>query len=88
MITPPNRHQPISSKGLPTVRLSEFFEAIARKVDENDTLTTQLTSNTAVYTATNVTTDRGFDADTVTVAELADVVGTLIADLKNAGVIQ
>lgn len=39
------------------------------------------------YTATNVTTDRSFDADTVTVAELADVVGTLLADLKTAGLL-
>jgi len=41
-----------------------------------------------VYTPSNVTTDRVFDADTVLVAELADVVGTLIADLKTTGVIQ
>jgi|GEM_PF-898580 Endopolygalacturonase len=39
------------------------------------------------YTATNVTTDRSFDADTVTIAELADVVGTLLADLKTAGLL-
>jgi hypothetical protein len=36
------------------------------------------------YLPTNVTPDRAFDADTVTTAELADVVGTLIADLKIA----
>ncbi len=41
----------------------------------------------AAYTPTNVTTDRAFDADTVLVAELADVVGTLIADLQAAKVI-
>jgi hypothetical protein len=40
------------------------------------------------YTATNVTTDRAFDADTVAVAELADIVGTLIADLRNNGLIR
>lgn len=40
------------------------------------------------YTATNVTTDRAFDADTVAVAELADVVGTLIADLRAAGIVK
>lgn len=39
------------------------------------------------YTPTNVTTDRAFDADTVVVAELADVVGTLIADLKASGLL-
>jgi hypothetical protein len=36
----------------------------------------------AVYTPTNVTPDRAFDADSVVVAELADIVGTLIADLQ------
>lgn len=39
------------------------------------------------YAATNVTPDRAFDADTVLVAELADVVGTLIADLRAIGLI-
>ena len=39
----------------------------------------------AAYTPTNVTPDRAFDADTVAVAELADVVGTLIADLQALG---
>lgn len=42
----------------------------------------------AAYTATNVTTDRSYDADTVAVAELADVVGTLIADLRTYGLLQ
>jgi hypothetical protein len=36
---------------------------------------------------TNVTPDRAFNADTVAVAELADVVGTLIADLIEARVL-
>ena len=36
----------------------------------------------SAYTPTNVTADRSYDADTVVVAELADVVGTLIADLQ------
>ncbi len=39
------------------------------------------------YTPTNVTPDRAYDADTVVVAELADVVGTLIADMQAAGLI-
>ena len=42
----------------------------------------------AAYTASNVTTDRSFDADTVAVAELADVVGTLITDLQSYGLLQ
>lgn len=39
------------------------------------------------YTETNVTTDRAFDADTVVVAELADIVGTLIKDLRVKGLV-
>ena len=35
------------------------------------------------YTVTNGTTDRVYDADTVLVAELADIVHTLIADLQS-----
>jgi hypothetical protein len=34
------------------------------------------------YVTTNVTTARTFDADTVTLAQLADVVGTLITDMQ------
>lgn len=47
----------------------------------------QLIAATSAYTPTNVTTDRSFDADTVAIAELADVVGTLIADLQAKGLI-
>lgn len=41
----------------------------------------------SAYTPTNVTTDRSYDANATTVDELADVLGTLIADLQTAGVI-
>jgi len=37
------------------------------------------------YSVTNVTTDRTYNADTVAVAELADIVGTMIADLRAQG---
>ena len=40
-----------------------------------------------VYTPTNVTTDRSYDANLTTVDELADVLGTLIADLQATGII-
>lgn len=42
----------------------------------------------AAYTTANVTATRAFDADTTTVGELADVLGTLIADLKAYGLLQ
>jgi hypothetical protein len=47
-----------------------------------------LEDDAQTYTPTNVTTDRAFDADTVLVAELADVVGTLIADLQAARIMK
>lgn len=39
------------------------------------------------YTETNVTVDRSYDANATTVDELADVLGTLIADLRATGII-
>lgn len=39
------------------------------------------------YTVTNVTTDRVYDANATTTDELADVLGTLIADLRAAKLI-
>lgn len=42
----------------------------------------------AAYTPTNVTADRAYDANATTVAELADVVGTMIADLQAVGLFQ
>lgn len=43
--------------------------------------------NTPAYTAANSTEDRSFDADATTVDELADVLATLIADLKVKGIL-
>jgi len=37
------------------------------------------------YTVTNLTPDRTYDANATTVAELADVLGTLLSDLKTQG---
>ena len=39
------------------------------------------------YTVTNDVTDRTYDANSTTVAELADVLGTLIADLQSYGLL-
>ncbi len=41
----------------------------------------------AAYTPTNVTTDRSYDANSTTVDELADVIGTIIADLQSVGLL-
>lgn len=41
----------------------------------------------AAYTPTNVTTDRSYDANSTTIDEIADVLGTLIADLQSIGLV-
>lgn len=41
----------------------------------------------AAWTITNVTTDRTYDANSTTVAELADALGTLIAELQSNGLL-
>ena len=40
------------------------------------------------YTPSNVTTQRTIDADTIVLTDLADVVGTLLADLRAEGIIR
>jgi hypothetical protein len=39
------------------------------------------------YTVTNLSTDRAYDANATTTAELADVLGTLIEDLRTMGLV-
>ena len=41
----------------------------------------------SAYTPTNVTTDHSYDANATTTDELADVLGTLIADLQSIGIL-
>lgn len=50
-------------------------------------LDSRLQNASPEYTPTNVVTDRSYDADATSVAELADVLGTLIADLQEKKVI-
>jgi len=56
-------------------------------VEGSDTITLD-PSVAETYTPTNVSTLRSYDADTVAIAELADIVGTLIADLQTTGIIK
>ena len=49
-------------------------------------VTDHLTASSA-YTITNATTDRTYDADATTTAELADVLATVIQDLKDRGIL-
>jgi hypothetical protein len=46
-----------------------------------------LPASPSAYTVTNGTLDRTYDADTVAVAELADIVYSLITDLKAAKIV-
>lgn len=48
---------------------------------------TPVVQDTGWGSITNVTPDKAYDADTVTTAELADVVGTLIAQLVTYGIL-
>ena len=41
----------------------------------------------SAYTPSNVSADRSFDANATTIDELADVLGTLIADLQSVGLV-
>jgi hypothetical protein len=41
----------------------------------------------SAYTTSNVTTDRAYDANATTLDEVADVLGTLLADLKSLGLV-
>lgn len=59
----------------------------ARQVDLRRAFSPFSASASAVYTPTNVTPDRSYDANSTTIDELADILGTLIADLQAMGLI-
>lgn len=54
------------------------------KVDNTGKMTSPLSQT---YSASNVTTDRTYDANATTLDEVADVLGTLIADLRSLGLV-
>lgn len=57
-------------------------------VTVNGTGSVRIQANkSSAYTPTNVSTDRSYDANSTTLDEVADVLGTLIADLKTNGII-
>lgn len=66
------------------------YDSGALKVEfyENGSWVSYPTNQAATYTVTNGATDRAYDANTTSIDELADVLGTLIADLQSAGLIQ
>ena len=69
---------------------SRIRTAVGKSVDnqlEQNIAATNLAASSARYTVTNVTDDRTYDANSTTTAELADVLGTLINDLRERGVL-
>lgn len=48
---------------------------------------TNIDGNTTAYTVTNWTADRTMDCNAAADAELADVIGSLVTDLIQAGII-
>lgn len=55
--------------------------------EEVERMINQLVAATTAYTVTNGTTDRAYDANSTSLDELADVLGTLITDLKTKGIL-
>ena len=65
-----------------TLTLKMFTDQIWHEVGRSES------SISSAYTITNVSADRAYDANATTTDELADVLGTLIADLKLRGILQ
>jgi len=63
----------------------EVFSELLRMLRQRDRVIPIFPIGDDPYTPSNVTTTRTYDADTSSVEELADVLGTLIADLQTAG---
>ncbi len=65
----------------------EKLDWCVRSLQEISRATREADPNVAAdgFDTSNVTETRSFDADTVTLAVLADVVGTFIEDLKRRG---
>jgi hypothetical protein len=70
-----------------TAGLAQFDGALAHAGTTLGFFGTTPAVQPPAYTPTNVTTDRTYDADSTTLDEVADVLGTLIADLQSLGVI-
>ena len=83
----------VSTVGSPGPEYDQSNEAQARSAVQqslrkiSSALQQLRESEDEAYSLSNVSADRTFDADSTTTAELADVVGTLISDLQDAGII-
>ena len=70
----------------PTSYNQRWASQLVNQIEQNIS-STNLAASSERYTITNVTTDRALDADSTSIAELADVLGTLITDLRERGVL-
>ncbi len=66
---------------------SDYERERNRRLEAADAENVKSAGNVRVYAASNVTIDRTYDADATSTAELADVLGTLIADLREKKII-
>lgn len=83
-----NASKELTATASPTITGATVTGLTANRIvatDANKALTSVLPG--AAYTVQNVDTDRDYNADAVALDELADVVGTLIADLRTKGII-
>ena len=89
---------PVKTTTLGGLNLSNTWSAVNTFSNQIDTQKLKVIGNLGFYNTvpqaqstgwnvTNVTPDKGYDANATTVAELADVLGTLINDLKTYGLI-
>ena len=78
----PAESMPLTDDTLTSVTIGAW-----RVYFEELNLTIQTLLGSSAYTPINVTPDRSYDANATTVDELADVLGTLIADLQTKGIL-
>ena len=88
------------SFAITSLNLDEINDALVRIQNELDRLAglrgpvvfhdaiQVLDEDAEIYTMSNVTADRALNANSTSIDELADVLGTLIEDLQTVGVIQ
>ena len=71
----------------PVQDIRSLVAALTPILRDHGFMINEVIKETTAYAPTNVTPVRVFDADTANVAQLSDVVGTLIADLKAKGIL-
>ncbi len=92
----PSTPRPTFARFLDSVQLERFakdvYARLPAQIVTPDDVSSAISAAIAdlkrgEYSTSNVTTKRTFDADATTLDEIADVLGTLIADLQDAGLL-